>query len=73
MISAAGGTTALAGDKVTITHRERPQQEETVKLTYGERIGPRQSNVVMFPGDTIILEKAGLVYVVGAARKPTGE
>lgn len=71
LISAAGGTTALAGNKVTITHRERPEQPETVALTFGEQ-GARQSNVTVAPGDTIIFEKAGVVYVVGDVRKPTG-
>jgi polysaccharide export outer membrane protein len=71
LISAAGGTTALAGNKVTITHREQPQQPETVTLTFGEQ-GARQSNVTVAPGDTVIFEKAGVVYVVGAVRKPTG-
>ncbi len=71
VISAAGGTTALAGNKVTITHRERPQQPETITLTFGEQ-GSRQSNVTVAPGDTIIFEKAGVVYVVGDVRKPTG-
>ncbi len=71
VISAAGGTTALAGNKVTITHRERPQQPETITLTFGEQ-GSRQSNVTVAPGDTIIFEKAGVVYVVGDVRRPTG-
>ena len=68
VISAAGGTTAQAGDKVTIIHREQPNQPETVKLTYGEQ-GSAQSNVMVAPGDTIIFEKAGLVYVVGDVPK----
>jgi len=71
VISAAGGTTALTGNKVTITHRERPEQPETVTLTFGEQ-GARQSNVTVAPGDTVIFEKAGVVYVVGDVRKPTG-
>jgi polysaccharide biosynthesis/export protein len=71
VISAAGGTTTLTGDKVTIVHRERPQEPETVKLSFGEQ-GSRQSNIMVVPGDTVIFEKAGLVYVVGDVRKPTG-
>jgi len=71
VISVAGGTTATAGNKVTITHRDTPQQPETITLSFGEQ-GSRESNVTVTPGDTIVFEKAGLVYVVGDVRKPTG-
>ncbi len=71
MLSAASGTTQTAGDKVYITHRDRPQQPEIIKLTYDAK-GVVQSNVPVFPGDTIIVQKAGMVYVVGNVQKPTG-
>jgi polysaccharide biosynthesis/export protein len=71
MLSAASGTTQTAGDKVYITHRDRPQQPEIIKLTYDAK-GLAQSNVPVFPGDTIIVQKAGMVYVVGNVQKPTG-
>lgn len=71
MLSAASGTTQTAGDKVYITHRDRPQQPEIIKLTYDAR-GATQSNVPVFPGDTIIVQRAGMVYVVGNVQKPTG-
>jgi polysaccharide biosynthesis/export protein len=70
-LSAASGTTQTAGDKVYITHRDRPQQPEMVKLTYDGR-GATQSNVPIFPGDTVVVQKAGMVYVVGNVQKPTG-
>jgi polysaccharide export outer membrane protein len=31
-----------------------------------------QSNVDIFPGDTIVVSKAGIVYVVGDVRRPSG-
>src|SRR5262249_23771213 len=64
MLSAASGTTQTAGNKVYITHRDRPQQPEIISLTYDAK-GVVQSNVPVFPGDTIIVQKAGMVYVVG--------
>jgi polysaccharide export outer membrane protein len=71
VLSAASGTTQTAGDKVYITHRDRPQHPEVVKLTY-DASGVVQSNVPVLPGDTIIVPKAGMVYVVGNVQKPTG-
>jgi polysaccharide export outer membrane protein len=71
VLSAAQGTTQLAGDRVYITHRDRPQQPQIVKLSYDVR-GAAQSNVPVLPGDTVIVPKAGMVYVVGNVQKPTG-
>lgn len=71
MLSAAQGTTQNAGDKVYITHRGQPQQPEIVKLSYDAK-GAAESNVPVSPGDTIIVQKAGMVYVVGNVQKPTG-
>ena len=33
---------------------------------------PTSSSVLLTPGDTIIVSKAGIVYVVGDVRQPTG-
>ncbi|HET7872358.1 MAG TPA: polysaccharide biosynthesis/export family protein, partial [Terriglobales bacterium] len=71
LISAAQGTTPTAGNKVSIIHRDRPQQPEIVKLTYDSQ-GAAQSNVAVLPGDTIIVQRAPLMYVVGNVKKPTG-
>jgi polysaccharide biosynthesis/export protein len=70
-ISAAQGTTPAAGDKVYITHRGRSDHAETVKLSY-DATGLSESNVPVFPGDTIVVQKAGMVYVVGNVQKPAG-
>ncbi len=70
MLSQAQGTTQTAGDKVYITHRDKPQQSEVIKLNYDPTTA--QSNVRILPGDTIIVQRAGTVYVVGDVQKPTG-
>ena len=69
-ISAAGGTTPRAGNTVSIMHRADPQQSDTVKLSYGH--SSNESNVYVYPGDTIVVSKAGVVYVVGDVRLPGG-
>jgi polysaccharide biosynthesis/export protein len=70
VLSAAQGTTQTAGDKVFITHRGATQPE-VVRLAYDVK-GAAQSNVPVLPGDTIIVAKAAMVYVVGNVQKPAG-
>ena len=70
-ISAAGGVTPRAGNTVTITHRAQPQESQTVQLPSGKTL-PSESNVDVFPGDTIVVSKAGIVYVVGDVHLPGG-
>ncbi len=70
-LSAAGGVTPRAGNSITITHRTRPQQPETVRLAANENL-PTESNVPVYAGDTVVVSKAGIVYVVGDVRVPGG-
>ena len=69
-ISAAGGTTPKAGKSVTVTHRGQPESPQTVELSYEE--GRSTSNVMIRPGDTVMVSKAGIVYVIGDLKEPTG-
>lgn len=71
LLSAAQGTTQAAGNLVSITHRNRPGRPEIIKLSYDAKDSAR-SNVMVFPGDTIVIQKAGMVYVVGDVQKPSG-
>jgi polysaccharide biosynthesis/export protein len=71
LISEAGGLTPLAGKTIAITHRGKPVEVQTVLLPRD----PSQTladNVDIFPGDTIVVGKAGVIYVVGAVGKPGG-
>jgi polysaccharide biosynthesis/export protein len=71
LISAAGGLTPTAGKAINITHRGSPLEPTTVLLSKD----PNQNaaaNIEIFPGDTIVVSKAGVVYVVGAVVKPGG-
>jgi polysaccharide biosynthesis/export protein len=70
-ISLAGGTTPKAGNMVTITHRAQPQQSLEVPLSYSAG-DSSHTNLEVYPGDTIVVSKAGLVYVVGDVRQPSG-
>src|SRR6266436_3323442 len=70
-ISVAGGTTPKAGRYVLITRRIDPQHPVQVPLLTGAP-ETMQNNVVVEPGDTILVSKAGVVYVVGDVRLPGG-
>ena len=70
-ISAASGTTDKAGTDVTITHRDRPENPQTVTLSYDES-GQVVSNPDLQAGDTVVVSKAGMVYVIGDVKEPTG-
>jgi len=70
-VSAAGGFTQKAGRTAVITHRERPDEPQTVTLSYDAKNSP-QSNIPLLPGDTVVISKAGVVYVVGDVGNPTG-
>lgn len=71
LISAAGGFTEKAGKSITITHRDQPEKPTTVPLSRNISDNP-ESNIAILPGDTIIVRKADLVYVVGDVGRPSG-
>ncbi len=71
VLSLAGGTTPKAGQVVSITHRKLPNKLETVNLS-NDPSKNLDANVKILPGDTVVVSKAGIVYVVGDVRRPTG-
>jgi polysaccharide export outer membrane protein len=71
MISAAGGFTDRAGRNITIVHKGNLEQK--VDLHLPTNLGDdTQDNVEIRPGDTIIVARAGIVYVVGDVAHPSG-
>ena len=71
VLSLAGGTTNRAGKLVSITHRDTPQKPNTVTMS-NDAAESVHSNVDVFPGDTIVVSRAGVVYVSGDVHKPSG-
>ena len=71
VLSLAGGTTPKAGQVITITRRDHPRELRTVLLS-NDPAKSAVANVEIFPGDTVVVSKAGIVYVVGDVRKPSG-
>ncbi len=71
-ISAAGGTTGRAGQAITITHANEPSKPVVVDMDYMDPSKSPSGNVSVFPGDTVVVSRAGVVYVVGAVTHPAG-
>jgi len=72
MIALAGGLAPSAGKIVTIAHRSDPRHPETVLLVPNAQSLGAQSNPIILPGDTIVVGRAGIVYVLGAVTRPGG-
>ncbi len=68
-ISAAGGLTPKAGRTATIIRRGHPNEPQTVPLSSSN---DPANNPALYPGDTVSVSKAGIVYVVGNVNMPGG-
>lgn len=71
IIASAGGTTADASDVVTITHRDHPDRPDTVTLS-DDPTKNQAANIPVYQGDTVLVPKAGIIYVVGQVQSPAG-
>lgn len=71
LISAAGGLTDKAGSSATLIHRSDPQKPTVLAISRNLADRP-ESNVPILPGDTLIVRRAEIVYVVGDVGRPSG-
>jgi len=71
MISAAGGLSDKAGRSVLIERRGDPNNKIQLQLS-SNLAEDTQNNVDVYPGDTIIVSRAGIIYVVGDVNHPSG-
>ena len=71
VLSLASGTTPKAGQVVSISHRDEPKSLRTVTLSNDPEKNI-EADVEILPGDTVVVTKAGMVYVVGAVKTSTG-
>jgi len=70
VLEAAGGTTDKAANKVLISHRG--QEDATTLYISKDSAEIAASNVDLQPGDTVVVPKAGIVYVLGEVTRPGG-
>jgi polysaccharide biosynthesis/export protein len=72
VLAMAGGETALAGNQIVI-HRLSQPSETVESVHYGpETNNPDVLSVAINPGDSVLVEKAGIVYVLGSVNRPGG-
>ncbi len=69
VISAAGGLSDRAGKSITLNRKDQPPI--TVEISRNLDDHP-DSNIPIYPGDTIIVRRADIVYVVGEVVRPSG-
>jgi len=71
VLSQAGGTTPKAGMQVTIT-RQNDQMSPQVVMMASDPLKNNEANVEVRPGDTVVVSKAGIIYVAGDVHRPSG-
>jgi polysaccharide export outer membrane protein len=70
VLQAAGGPTDRAANKVVISHRG--QRDTTTLSISKDPAEMAASNIALEPGDTVVVPKAGIVYVLGEITRPGG-
>jgi polysaccharide biosynthesis/export protein len=69
VITAAGGIQPTASSKIIITHKG--DQDHPITADYNpDALLPVVPQIQIFPGDTVMVPRAGIVYVVGNVMRP---
>jgi polysaccharide biosynthesis/export protein len=72
VISMAGGLTNVADTRVTVKRRSGAEDKLTVKLKTDDPDTSLSNNVQVYPGDLVLVPRAGIVYVLGDVNRPGG-
>ena len=72
VISMAGGLTNVADTRITIKRRAGTEENVTVKMKNDDPRSSLANDVQIYPGDLILVPRAGIVYVMGDVNKPGG-
>src|SRR5208337_5018161 len=72
VIAMSGGQTQLAGNEIVIHRANQPEQVTEVVHYSRDVNGPTALDVAINPGDTVMVKRAGIVYVLGAVNRPGG-
>jgi polysaccharide biosynthesis/export protein len=70
ILQMAGGPTDKAANKVVITHRD--EDDPTTLPISKDPAEMAKSNIDLQPGDTVVVPRAGIVYVLGEVNRPGG-
>ena len=73
VIATAGGVTTAAGGDIEIRHLTGAGQEDVRHIRYANGKEPSEAQTALvYPGDTIFVRRAGVIYVLGAVARPGG-
>ncbi|MFZ0661485.1 MAG: polysaccharide biosynthesis/export family protein [Acidobacteriaceae bacterium] len=72
LIALAGGLSPSAGKIVTIAHRDDPRHPLTIYLVPNAEDLGSQRNPVIQPGDTVMVGRAGVIYILGDVKRAGG-
>jgi polysaccharide export outer membrane protein len=72
VVSMAGGLTTVADTRITVKRRTGTEENVTVKLKNDDAQSSLSNDVQIYPGDLVLVPRAGLVYVLGDVNKPGG-
>jgi polysaccharide export outer membrane protein len=70
VLQAAGGPNDRAANKVVINHRD--QTDPTTLTISKDPAEMAANNIELRPGDTVVVPRAGIVYVLGEVTRPGG-
>jgi polysaccharide export outer membrane protein len=70
VLSLSGGLTEIADRHITLKHRDK--SESTTVFLPNDATASLHADVTVYPGDTVLVPKAGIVYVLGDVARPGG-
>jgi polysaccharide biosynthesis/export protein len=70
VLAMAGGLTDIADRHITIERADRTQAAEVFLSNHAD--DALEANVLIYPGDKILIPRAGIVYVLGDVGRPGG-
>jgi polysaccharide export outer membrane protein len=74
VLALAGGETPAAGGEITIHHKNADGIDAIQKISYSSKVSDSgtAASTLVFPGDTVNVGRAGVIYVLGAVTRPGG-
>lgn len=73
LIAAAGGVTTAAGGDIEIDHHTAGQADTIQHIPYANGKEPDDArHALVYPGDSVYVRRAGVIYVLGAVNRPGG-
>jgi len=72
LISMAGGLTNMADTRITVKRRGGAEEKIIARLRTDDAETSLANDVQIYPGDLVLVPRAGIVYVLGDVNRPGG-